>query len=128
MHIPVKNLKNHKSKDPEVFFEQIKTGLLIILMAVWIFFLCSPDCPKGPKNENSYWKCVSRHICSLIYGWSIKEGCNRGHGLSATIKLGSLEKPFLVETFFDQEPNKGFALLAAGQFATRLQEFGLWGS
>jgi hypothetical protein len=25
-------------------------------------------------------------------------------------------------------PNKGFALLAAGQFATRLQEFELWGS
>ena len=28
-------------------------------------------------------------------------------------------------TFFDQVPNKGFALLAAGQFETRLQEFGL---
>ena len=28
---------------------------------------------------------------------------------------------FLVKPFFDQVPNKGFALLAAGQFATRLQ-------
>ena len=28
----------------------------------------------------------------------------------------------------DHVPNKGFALLAAGQFETRLQEFGLWGS
>ena len=37
-------------------------------------------------------------------------------------------QPFLVKPFFDQVPNKGFALLAAGQFATRLQEFGLWGS
>ena len=36
-------------------------------MAVWIFFfLCSPDCPKRPKIEFSYWKCLSRHICSLI--------------------------------------------------------------
>ena len=30
------------------------------------FFLCSPDCPKRTKNENSYWKFVSRHICSPI--------------------------------------------------------------
>ena len=38
-----------------------------IFMAVWIFFLCRRhDCPKRPKSENSYWKCVSRHICSLI--------------------------------------------------------------
>jgi hypothetical protein len=37
-------------------------------------------------------------------------------------------QPFLVKSFFDQVPNKGFALLAAGQFASRLQEFGLWGS
>jgi hypothetical protein len=28
---------------------------------------------------------------------------------------------------FDQVPKKGFALLIAGQFATKLQEFGLWG-
>ena len=35
---------------------------------------------------------------------------------------------FFGETIFDQVTNKGFALLAAGQFATRLQEFGLWGS
>ena len=33
----------------------------------------------------------------------------------------------MVKWFFDQVPNKGFALLAAGQFATKLQEFGLWG-
>ena len=33
----------------------------------WQFFsLYSPDCPKQPKIGNSYWKCVSRHICSLI--------------------------------------------------------------
>ena len=31
-------------------------------------------------------------------------------------------------TIFGHVPNKGFALLAAGQCATRLQEFGLWGS
>ena len=37
-------------------------------------------------------------------------------------------QPFLVQPFFDQVPNKGFALLAAGQFETRLQEFGLWTS
>ena len=38
--------------------------------------------------------------------------------------LGHLQ-PFLVEPFFDQVQNKGSALLAAGQFETRLQEFGL---
>ena len=37
-------------------------------MAFWIFFLWSPDCPKRPKIENSYWKCVLRDICSLICG------------------------------------------------------------
>ena len=37
-------------------------------------------------------------------------------------------QPFLVKPFLDQVPNKGFALLATGQFVTRLQEFGLWGS
>ena len=90
-----------------------------------------------------------------------KEGCYRGHGLSAAINLGSLGKTviaslfhpglhsgaifcgkndvicysieqqvmsFFGKTIFDQVPNKGFALLAAGQFVTRLQEFGLWGS
>ena len=41
--------------------------------------------------------------------------------------LGHLQ-PFLVEPYFDQVQNKGFALLAAGQFETRLQEFGLWTS
>ena len=41
--------------------------------------------------------------------------------------LGHLQ-PFLVEPFFDQVQNKGSALLAAGQFETRLQEFGLWTS
>ena len=35
-------------------------------MAQTLLFLCSLDCPKQPKNENSYWKYVSRHICSLI--------------------------------------------------------------
>ena len=37
-------------------------------------------------------------------------------------------QPFLVKPFLDQVPNKGFALLAAGQFETRLQELGLRGS
>ena len=37
-------------------------------------------------------------------------------------------QPLLVKPFFDHVPNKGFALLAAGQFATKLQEFGLQGS
>ena len=37
-----------------------------ILMAVWIFFLCRPYCPKLLKMGNSYWKSVSRHVCSLI--------------------------------------------------------------
>ena len=32
------------------------------------FFPCSPDCLKRPKNENSYRKFVSIHICSLICG------------------------------------------------------------
>ena len=32
---------------------------------------------------------------------------------------------YLVWPFFDQLPNKCVALLVAGQFATRLQEFGL---
>ena len=35
-------------------------------MAVWISFHSSPDCQKQPKNEKSYYKCVSRYICSLI--------------------------------------------------------------
>ena len=37
-------------------------------------------------------------------------------------------QPFLIKPFFDQVPNKGFVLLDAGQFATRLQEFRLRGS
>ena len=34
------------------------------------FFLCSPNCPKWSKNDNSCLKCVSRHIYSLICGWN----------------------------------------------------------
>ena len=40
------------------------------------FFLCNPDCSKRLPNENSYWKCVSRLICSLacaIHLISVKE-------------------------------------------------------
>ena len=37
-------------------------------------------------------------------------------------------QPFLVKPFLDQVPNKGFALLSAGQFETRLQELRLRGS
>ena len=37
-------------------------------------------------------------------------------------------QPFLVKPSFDQVPNKGFALLAAGQLETRLQELRLRGS
>ena len=37
-------------------------------------------------------------------------------------------QPYLVQPFFDQVPNKGFALVAAGQCETRLQELGLRGS
>ena len=32
---------------------------------------------------------------------------------------------FLVKSFYDQVPNKGFAWLATGNFATSPQEFGL---
>ena len=35
-------------------------------MAVWIFFFSADPTAQFPKNENSYWKCISRHICSLI--------------------------------------------------------------
>ena len=35
---------------------------------VWIFFSAAPAAPKRPKIEKSYWKCVSRHICSLNCG------------------------------------------------------------
>ena len=37
-------------------------------------------------------------------------------------------QPILVKPFLDQVPNKVFALLAAGQFETRLQKLGLRGS
>ena len=35
------------------------------------FFPFYPDCPKRTKNENSFWKCVSRYICVLICGRNI---------------------------------------------------------
>ena len=59
-----------------------------------------------------------------------KEGCNSGYGFSASIKLGSLEKTvgafsialWCTEVFFCRKNYISF------QFATKLQEFGLWGS
>ena len=33
-------------------------------MAVWIFLFSTA--PTAQNSPNSYWKCVSRHICSLI--------------------------------------------------------------
>ena len=37
------------------------------------FSSAAPDCPKRPKKKNSYWKFVSRHICSLICGFLLAD-------------------------------------------------------
>ena len=38
-----------------------------------LFFLCSPDSSKPLKTKFSYWKCVSRHFCSLICAFNLSE-------------------------------------------------------
>ena len=37
-------------------------------MAVWIFFLCSPDCPKQPRIDNSFYRFLNPMICGTISG------------------------------------------------------------
>ena len=49
---------------PSLFFWGWRTDVTVL--AVRFFFLCSPDCPEQPRIGNSNWKCVTRHICSLI--------------------------------------------------------------
>ena len=42
-----------------------------MLMAVWTFFLCNPDCPrlKLCVGNRPSWKCVTSNICLLICGF-----------------------------------------------------------
>ena len=58
----------------KLFFahENIKklASKLAYLCQFGFFFLCSLDCPKWPKIEYSYWKCVSRvktHLSSNLW-------------------------------------------------------------
>ena len=37
-------------------------------MAVWIFFLCSPDCPKQPRIEYPFDRFLYPMICGIISG------------------------------------------------------------
>ena len=37
-------------------------------MAFWIFFLCSPDCPKQPKIEYPFYRFLYPMICDTISG------------------------------------------------------------
>ena len=37
-------------------------------MAVWIFFLCSPDCPKQPRIDNSFHRFLYPMISGTISG------------------------------------------------------------
>ena len=37
-------------------------------MAVWIFFLCSPDCPKQPRIEYPFYRFLYPMICGTISG------------------------------------------------------------
>ena len=57
-----------KKKRNLTFFahENIKKTVLKSTYGSLDFFLCCPYCPKLLKIGNSYWKNVSRHICSLI--------------------------------------------------------------
>ena len=41
----------------------------------------------------------SHILCNHLYGTISKEGCNKGHGSSAAIKLGSLEKTVIASLF-----------------------------
>ena len=40
----------------------------IILMAVWIFFLSSPECPKQPRIEYPFYRFLYPMICGTIFG------------------------------------------------------------
>ena len=60
-------------------------------MAVKIYFLCSPDCPKRTKIENSCWKCVSRHICLLICACNTVQQFTKKIGdVPSSLKFGNL--------------------------------------
>ena len=37
-------------------------------MVVWIFFLCSPDCPKQPRIEYPFYRFLYPMICGTISG------------------------------------------------------------
>ena len=39
---------------------------LSVVLSTYIEIPQVAHCPKQPKNENSFWKCVSRNICFLI--------------------------------------------------------------
>ena len=47
-----------------------------ILMAVWIFFLCSPKCPKQSRIEYPFYRFLYPMICGTISGiWAMEICC-----------------------------------------------------
>ena len=52
---------------------------------------------NNPFKTSAYLSGESQKIAKFADGGEYKEGCNRGHGLSAAIKLGSLSSRFFVE-------------------------------
>ena len=74
----------YKNSIHEYFFQNV----LLCLEATW----------KSFKWTNKLNNCNSKHS-SLLYNFKCKEGRNWGHGLSAAIKLGSLEKTVITSLF-----------------------------
>jgi hypothetical protein len=58
-------------KKSELFFAHENIKNLPSEVAVWMFFLCSPNCPKRPKTEFSYFH-ISSLICDLNFFFPLK--------------------------------------------------------
>ena len=63
-------------------------------------YYCCPECDSKSQNKQDFINHASNNhpwvsTCCLLGITDTKEGCNRVHGLSAAIKLGSPEPKFL---------------------------------
>ena len=74
IHMFLLEIKTPKIRTPSgnfltfssILSHQTFATLLKLNLEVWNFFLCSPNCPKQPRIENSYYKCGSRYLCLLL--------------------------------------------------------------
>ena len=68
MHLFSADATIFKKKIKKVFFDHENIKKLLHTYGSFDFFLCSPNCPKQPRIDNSFYRLLYPMICGTISG------------------------------------------------------------